>query len=158
MLEREAKKAKPCRHPDGAQQAEHLKPSDCMKLESHSKSRSAALSTVGASLILPSALLVIMAMVPVARARDFSSSTVIPRERYPGVKMQQGRPQSDNDRKPDFGGSLKSLGQPRVDIQQGQSLPTGTGSMLKNAGRTRYCFVGLIAGNDARLRRSRLRR
>jgi hypothetical protein len=64
MLEREAKKAKPCRHPDGAQQAEHLKPSDCMKLESHSKSRSAALSTVGASLILPSALLVIMRWCP----------------------------------------------------------------------------------------------
>src|SRR3979490_265898 len=142
MLECEAKKAKPCRHPDGAQQAEHLKPSDCMKLESHSKSRSAALSTVGASLILPSALLVIMAMVPVARARDFSSSTVIPRERYPGVKMQQGRPQSDNDRKPDFGGSLKSLGQPRVDIQQGQSLPDRNGFDAEKRGKNSILFCG----------------
>jgi hypothetical protein len=142
MLEREAKKAKPCRHPDGAQQAEHLKPSDCMKLESHSKSRSAALSTVGASLILPSALLVIMAMVPVARARDFSSSTVIPRERYPGVKMQQGRPQPDNDRKPDFGGSLKSLGQPRVDIQQGQSLPDRNGFDAEKRGKNSILFCG----------------
>jgi hypothetical protein len=142
MLEREAKKAKPSRHPDGPQQTEHLKPSDCMKFESHSKSRSAALFTVGASLILPSALLVIMATVPVARARDFSSSTVIPRERYPGVNMQRGRPQSDNDRKPDFGGSLKSLRQPRVDIQQGQSLPDRNGFDAEKRGKNSILFCG----------------
>jgi hypothetical protein len=91
-----------------------------MKIMGQIKSRPTILSMIVTSFIMTS--IVVMPIQSIAVAGEFSSHTVVPRESFSGVKMQQGGPQLDNDKKLDFGTSLKSVGQPGRDMQQRKIL------------------------------------
>jgi hypothetical protein len=79
---------------------------------------------IGRGLVLLSSLLTIMLTQSIARAGDFSSQTGNPRASYSGVRLQQGNPQFDNDRKPGFGPpSVKTESRLRsLEMQQGKNL------------------------------------
>jgi hypothetical protein len=84
------------------------------------KSRPTILSVIVTSFMMTS--IVVIPIMSNAVAGEFSSHTVVPRESFSGVKMQQGGPQLDNDKKRDFGTSLESAGQPGRDMQQRKIL------------------------------------
>jgi hypothetical protein len=79
---------------------------------------------IGTGLVLLSSLLTIMLTQSIARAGDFSSQTGTPRSSYSGVRLQQGNPQFDNDRKPGLGPpSVKTESHLRsLEMQQGKIL------------------------------------
>ena len=79
---------------------------------------------IGRGLVLLSSLLTIMLTQSIAKAGDFSSQTGNPRASYSGVRLQQGNPQFDNDRKPGLGPpSVKTESRLRnLEMQQGKIL------------------------------------
>src|ERR1700730_11790163 len=81
-----------------------------MMTKGQPRCRAASAFAAGGCLFLLTAFLIIVPMECVAGAGDFSSHTSVPRGSYSGVKMQQGRPQSDND----VGRSMKSAGSKRT--------------------------------------------
>jgi hypothetical protein len=79
---------------------------------------------IGTSLVLLSSLLAMLLTQSLAAAGDFSSQTVNPRASYSGVRLQQGNPQLDSDRKPNPAGSSVKI-EPHIGspgVQQGMSL------------------------------------
>jgi 3D (Asp-Asp-Asp) domain-containing protein len=106
--------------------------------------REATAFAIGTSLVLLSSLLAILLTQSVAGARDFSSQTANPRGSYSGVRMQQGHPQLDNDRKPDFGGSSVKI-EPRrgsVDMQQGKIARDNDWIDAEKRGKNSNIFCG----------------
>lgn len=91
-----------------------------MKIMGQIKSRKTMLFMIVTSFIMTS--IVVMPFQSNAVAGEFSSHTAVPRQSFSGVKMQQGRPQLDNDKKHDFGTSVESVGQPGRDMQQRKIL------------------------------------
>jgi hypothetical protein len=84
--------------------------------------RKAVTFSIVTGLVLLSSLLAMLLTQSLAAAGDFSSQTVNPRQSYPAVRMQQGNPQLDSDRKPYFGGTPVKI-EPHsgsVNIQQGK--------------------------------------
>jgi hypothetical protein len=84
-------------------------------------SREMKVLAVETALVLLLSFLAILLAQSVASARDFASQTVTSQRSYSGVKMQQGNPQLDNDRKsfrvqPPVSTALRA-GQ---DVQQGR--------------------------------------
>lgn len=96
------------------------------------------------SLVLLSSLLAILLTQSAAGARDFSSQTVNPRQSYPGVRMQQGNPQLDNDRKRDFGGSSVKIESRKgsVNMQQGKILRDNDWVESEKRGKNSTIFCG----------------
>ena len=79
---------------------------------------------IGMSTVLALNLLTILLTQSVTEARDFSSETANPRRTDPGIRMQQGKPQLDNDGRRNFGGSSVKM-EPHnggVDMRQGKAL------------------------------------
>jgi hypothetical protein len=113
-----------------------------MKIKGQGKSRRATVVVAGTSLIL----LVVMSMLSVAGARDLSSPTFNPGKSFTGVKMQQGRPQLDNDTKGDFGRSMKSAGPRGVGMQQGKILRDNDGIDAEKRGTKSIFFCGANCG------------
>jgi hypothetical protein len=99
---------------------------------------------IGTSLMLPWSLVALLVTLSVAAARDFSSQTVNPRGSYSGVRMQQGHPQLDNDRKPDFRGSSVKLeaGRGSIDMQQGKISRDNDWIDAEKRGKNSNIFCG----------------
>lgn len=77
---------------------------------------------IGTSLMLAWSFVALLLTPSVAAARDFSSQTVSP-QRYTGVRMQQGNPQLDNDRKSTLErSSVRTAPHMGRDMQQGNIL------------------------------------
>jgi hypothetical protein len=117
-------------------------PETCMKIKGQGKSRRATVVVAGTSLTL----LVVMSMLSVAGARDLSFPTFNPGKSFTGVKMQQGRPQLDNDAKGDFGRSMKSAGPRGVGMQQGKILRDNDGIDAEKRGTKSIFFCGANCG------------
>jgi hypothetical protein len=104
--------------------------------------------SIGMSLVLLSSWLSIPLAQSVAYAGDFSSQTVTP-QRYTGVRMQQGNPQLDNDRKPSSERSHFSTSPHigRVDMQQGKIVRDVHGvSSVSRRGVNSTIFCGANCG------------
>jgi hypothetical protein len=106
--------------------------------------REAMAFVVVTSLVLLSSLLAILLTQSAAVARDFSSQTVNPRQSYPGIRMQQGNPQLDNDRKRDFGGSSVKIESRKgsVNMQQGKILRDNDWVESEKRGKNSTIFCG----------------
>src|ERR1700694_280766 len=102
---------------------------------------------IATSLMLPWSLGALFITLPVASARDFSSQAASP-QRYPGVRMQQGSPQLDNDKKPLLRPSSVS-NEPRtgrVDMQRGNIVRHVDG--FKATGRDNSSVI--LCGSNCR--------
>jgi hypothetical protein len=109
-----------------------------------SRPGSAIAVAIRTSVVLLSSLLTILLTQSVAGARDFSPQTANPRGSYSSVRMQQGKPQLDNDRKRDFGGPSVKIESHSgsVDMQQGKILRDNDWVDADKRGKHSIIFCG----------------